>query len=347
MIPHSRPTISDEDTPGVLAVLKSGCLVQGEQVAGFEDDMAAYVGVRSAVAVSSGTAALHLALLALDIGGGDEVIIPSFVCTALLNAVRYVGASPVPADIDPGHYNLSVPDVTRRITDRTKALIVPHLFGQAADLEELLNLGVPVIEDCAQSLGSRYRNRMTGSFGVLAIFSFYATKLIATGEGGMVASDRPDLLEKVRDLRDYDEKDDDRIRYNYKLTEMQAVLGRSQLRQLPGFLERRAAIAARYDAVVRQMGWNVPETYAHRNHIYFRYVLRQRDAAFVIGALNARGIACRRPVYRPLHHDLGLCNLPVTESVWQETFSLPIYPSLTDGDVSEIVSALEMLRKKG
>jgi perosamine synthetase len=191
------------------------------------------VGIHSAVTVSSGTTALHLALAALPIHPGDEVIIPSFVCTALLNAIRLTGATPVLADCDETHFNLSVTDVKKRLSSRTKALIVPHLFGQAADLNELLAIGLPVIEDCAQSLGSRYEGKMTESFGTLAVFSFYATKFLATGEGGMVASSDAGLMEHIRDLRYYDEKDDDRIRFNCKMTDMHAALGRSQLRRLP------------------------------------------------------------------------------------------------------------------
>ncbi|MDP3286082.1 MAG: DegT/DnrJ/EryC1/StrS aminotransferase family protein, partial [Desulfobacterales bacterium] len=223
IIPHSRPTIDQEETAAVVSVLQSGQLAQGEQVLYFEKALALLIGVVGAVAVSSGTAALHLALLALEIGEDDEVVIPSFVCPALLNAIRYVRAVPVLADINPETFNMDVRDLRKRLTGKTKAIIVPHIFGLPADIREIVSLGVPVIEDCAQSLGSRYEGSPAGSFGALSVFSFYATKVICTGEGGMIASGDSQLLGKIRDLRDYDEKDDGRLRYNYKLTDLQAA----------------------------------------------------------------------------------------------------------------------------
>lgn len=347
MIPHSRPAINEEDMKRVLAVLQSGSLVQGEEVRQFEIEMASFIGVKSAVAVSSGTAALHLALLALHVGPGDEVIIPSFVCTALLNAVRLVGATPVLADIDERHFNMAANDVQRRLTPKTKALIVPHLFGQAADLGELVALGIPVIEDCAQSLGSHYLGKMTGSYGVISIFSFYATKLLATGEGGMVMSCDDRLINDILDLRDYDEKDHDRLRYNYKLTDIQAALGRSQLERLPDFLKRRQSIAQQYDHTLQSLGFPVPSKQPDRDHIYYRYILTHHHAQTLINAMNDRGVACRRPIYRPLHYYLGGTNFPVTERAWQCTLSIPIYPGLQDDDISHIEDALKTIIEKG
>jgi perosamine synthetase len=208
MIPHSRPTLDKDDAAAVSAVLKSGHLSQGYQVSQFEKALAAFIGTKAGVAVSSGTAALHLSLLALKIGKGDEVILPSYVCTAPFNAVHLVSATPVIADIDRKTFNVDVPDLKKRITPRTKAIIVPHMFGLPADLDEILSLGIPVIEDCALSVGSRYKGQRTGSFGTLSIFSFYTTKMIATGEGGMVLCSREDIIDAVRDLRDYDEKEE-------------------------------------------------------------------------------------------------------------------------------------------
>ena len=343
MIPHSRPTIGAQDMQSATDVLASGCLAQGEQVARFEEELAGYTGGGSAVAVNSGTSALHLALLALDVGAGDEVVIPTYVCTALWNAVRYTGAAPVLADADLRHGNLDAADVERRLTPRTKAIIVPHLFGQSADLSEILRLGVPVIEDCAQSLGSTYQGQMTGSMGTLAIFSFYATKLIATGEGGMVMSRQEHLAERVRDLRDYDEKDDDTLRFNYKMTDLQAALGRSQLRQFGSFLERRATIARFYDDQFRAMGVEAPQAMEDRNHIAYRYIIRRKRPEALISALAEMEISCRRPIYKPLHHYLGLRDYPVAERLWQESLSIPIYPSLTDEERNHIVLAIGSL----
>jgi perosamine synthetase len=164
MIPHSRPLLDEDDYASVRDVLMSGHLVQGSQVARFEELLSSFIGVQHGVAVSSGTAALHLALIALSVRGGDEVIIPSYVCSALLNAIMYVRAKPVIADIDRNMFNIDTDDIKRRITGRTKAVIVPHMFGLPADLNEIIKLGIPVIEDCAQSIGAVYGGQKTGSF---------------------------------------------------------------------------------------------------------------------------------------------------------------------------------------
>jgi len=347
MIPHSRPTIGDTDIKGVIDVLRSGCLAQGEQVSGLEKDMTSLIGVKSAAAVSSGTAALHLALLALEVGIGDEIIIPSFACSALLHAVRYVGAVPVLADIDEGHFNIATGDVKKRLTRKTKALIVPHMFGQAANMGELLSFGLPIIEDCAQSLGSRYQGKMTGGLGTVSVFSFYATKLITTGEGGMVTSENTSLIEKIKDLRDYDEKDDDRVRYNYKMTDIQAALGRSQLRQLDNFIEFRRNLARRYDRTLQDMRLDIPGIQEDRSHIYYRYVFRLAQSESFRRELAEQGISCRRPVYQPLHHYLGLGDYPVSETAWREAVSLPIYPSLSEREIRHILSACKSFILEG
>jgi len=337
MIPHSRPTIDQEEIDAAVAVLRSGQLAQGEQVLKFEKTLASLIGVGGAVAVSSGTAALHLSLLALEIGEGDEVVIPSFVCPALLNAIRYVRAVPVLADIGRETFNIDIRDLKQRITRKTKAVIVPHMFGLPADIREIVALGIPVIEDCAQSLGSCYEGAPTGSFGALSVFSFYATKVICTGEGGMVAANDLQLLERIRDLRDYDEKADDRLRYNYKLTDLQAALGLAQLRKLPVMIGRRRAVARQYDEFFRESHLPVPACLPDRDHIYYRYVIRTKRRPELLAAGESVGIAYRRPVFKPLHHYLGMTGYPQTEAAFLETVSLPIYPSLHDDELKAIL----------
>ena len=341
MIPHSRPTIDQGEIDVAVAVLQSGRLAQGERVLEFEKELASLIGVGAAVAVSSGTAALHLSLLALEIGEGDEVVIPSFVCPALLNAIRYVCAVPVLADIDPETFNIDVRDLKQRVTRKTKAVIVPHMFGLPAEIREIVALGIPVIEDCAQALGSRYEGAPTGSFGVLSFFSFYATKVICTGEGGMVAANDLQLLEKIRDLRDYDEKEDDRLRYNYKLTDLQAALGLTQLRKLPVLIGRRQAVARQYDEFLRERLLPVPACPPDRDHIYYRYVIRTKHAAELLAAGGEAGIAYRRPVFKPLHHYLGMAGYPQTEAAFLDTVSLPIYPSLRDEEIEAILQPVQ------
>ena len=345
MIPHSRPTLDQDDAEAVSAVLKSGHLSQGKQVAQFENALASFVGTRAGVAVSSGTAALHLSLLALKIGKGDEVILPSYVCTAPLNAVHLVSATPVIADIDRNTFNIDVFDLKKRITRRTRAIIVPHMFGLPAELDEILSFEIPVIEDCALSVGSRYKGRRTGSLGTLSIFSFYATKMIATGEGGMVLSDREDLIDAVRDLRDYDEKNKYAIRFNYKMTDFQAALGISQLKKLSSFVERRKEIAAIYSRELGALGLQAPFVPEGREHIYYRYIICVNSLLKFIEGMNQRGVECRRPVFKPLHRYLGLSGYAATDDVWDRAVSMPLYPSLREMELQDIIESMRaMLR---
>jgi dTDP-4-amino-4,6-dideoxygalactose transaminase len=337
-IPHSRPAIGQEEIGAVTAVLQSGQLAQGEKVENFEKALAAQLGLGCAAAVASGTAALHLALSALEIGEGDEVAVPSFVCPALLNVIRCCRAVPLVADIDPATFNIDVDDLKRRLTRKTRAVVVPHLFGLPASIQEIVALGVPVIEDCAQALGSRVGGAFAGSFGTLSVFSFHATKVICTGEGGMVASGDRRLIERIRDLRDYDEKDDGRLRYNYKLTDLQAALGLVQLGRLPELLARRQTLAGRYGDRLRGCpGIRLPASVPGCRHIYYRYVIRAEQAAGLLAAGAEAGIAYRRPVFKPLHRYLGLKGYPETERALTDAVSLPLYPSLSDAEAERVL----------
>ena len=191
MIPHSRPTLTGADAERVAAVVRGGQIAEGPEVAAFEREMAAYLDVAAAAAVASGTAALELALRALGVGAGDEVIIPTYVCDALHHAVTRCGAAPVLADADALTLSLSLDDAKRRLGPRTRAAIVHHAFGLAVDVDAFAALGVPIVEDCAQGLGAEVKGRRTGAAGRLAACSFYATKLLTTGEGGLVAGPAP------------------------------------------------------------------------------------------------------------------------------------------------------------
>jgi dTDP-4-amino-4,6-dideoxygalactose transaminase len=339
LIPHSRPTVTEADVERVAGVVRSGALAQGPEVLTFERRLAARAGVEAVAAVSSGSAALELALRALGAGPGDEVIVPTYVCDALHHAVTRCGATPVLADADPATLSLSVDDAKRRLTPRTRCIIVPHAFGLAVDLGAFAALGVPVLEDCAQALGARVDGRPAGSLGRLAVCSFYATKLLTTGEGGAVAGPAA-LVERARDLRDYDEREDLGPRFNYKLTDIQAALGVSQLERFDGFLARRRAIAARYRARLARTACRLPDDAGER-HVYHRFVVGlSRPVGPVIDRLAARGIAARRPVFRPLHRALGLSGFPQAERLWAEMLSLPCYPTLSDADVETVAAAL-------
>jgi perosamine synthetase len=338
-IPHSKPTLGLEEQQAVSDVISSGYIAEGAVVQKFEQAFADYWNIRHAVATSSGTSALHLALLAMDVGPGDEVIIPSYVCCALLNAVNYTGATPVLADIYPDTYNLDAADVKKRLSNRTRAIVVPHLFGLAADLDSLLALGVPLIEDCAQAVGAEYAQCPVGTFGAAAIYSFYATKVITTGEGGMVVSNSQDFADKIRDFKTYDQKDDYKIRFNYKMADIQAALGLVQLERLATFIRRRRAIAERYTRSFKALDLSLPPE--DSGHIYFRYVLGLKtNASPWVHALARQGIGCDRPVFLPLHRQMNRKGCPATETAWKNSLSLPIYPSLTDGDVTRVIEAI-------
>jgi dTDP-4-amino-4,6-dideoxygalactose transaminase len=323
----------------VAAVVRRGWVAPGPEVSGFERELAARLGTEAVAAVSSGTTALELALRALGVGSGDEVVIPTYVCDALHHAVGRTGATAVLADADRATLSLSAADARVRLTPRTRCIIVPHAFGLAADLRGLLALGVPVIEDCAQTVAARLDGRPVGSFGTLAVCSFYATKLLTTGEGGAVAGPAA-LVERVRDLRDYDEREDLAPRVNAKLSDLAAALGRSQLARVDAFVARRRAIAARYRARLRDVPCATPADLGER-HVYHRFVVEvDRPPDTVRTSLAARGVAARRPVYRPAHRALGRDGFPEADRLWSRTLSLPCYPTLTDAEIDTVAAAL-------
>jgi perosamine synthetase len=339
LIPHSRPSLGDDDARAVARVIRSGQVAQGPEVAAFEAEVATRLGVTAAAAVSSGTVALELALRAVGVGTGDEVIVPTYVCDALHHAVVRAGARPVLADADPRTHALAVDDVRRRVGVRTRAIVVVHPFGRAVDVAPFAALGVPVVEDCAQALGAEVAGRAAGGAGAVAVCSFYATKLITTGEGGAVGG-ASSAVASVRDAREYDERTDLAPRGNAKLTDLQAALGRSQLARLDAFIARRRAIARRYRRALAGAPCTVPED-PGAAHVYHRFVVEiERPLDAVIGALAARGVTARRPVFRPIHRATGAHGYPEAERLWQRALSLPCYPTLGDAEVDAVATAL-------
>ncbi len=343
---HSRPTLNAQDARAVAQSVRSGWPSQGARVEQFERRVAAFVGLRGGVAVNSGTAALELALLAIGVKRGDEVILPSYVCAAPWLAVRQIGAVPKLVDIEPDTYAIDPVRAKKALTKRTRAVIVPHLFGLPADLTRLQSLHVPLVEDCAQTLGAKERGRRVGSVGAAAICSFYATKLLCTGEGGMLLSGKSVILEKARVLREYDEEP---IlvpnSFNRKMSDLEAALGLSQLRRLRKFLQRRRAIAAMYRTSLAGAGVTLPVIPKGRTHCFYRYVIRLQDGRpglldKVIARLDRRGVHCRRPVFMPLHRYLNLKGFPESEEAHRTALSLPIYPSMTDRMVRRVVTVL-------
>ena len=322
MISHSKPCIGPEEIEAVRRVLDSGRLAQGPEVEAFERECAEACGRRHGVAMNSGTAALHLALQAVGIGSTEPVAVPSYACAALITAVHLAHATPVLCDVD-ASYNLDpglVPPTCR-------AAIVPHLFGATARLPEALT----VVEDIAQSIGGP-----TGRATPAAITSFYATKLMTTGEGGMLLTDDAGLAEYARDRRDYDNRDDFVPRYAYKMTDFQAAMGRVQLKRLPSFLERRRSIALEYDAAFRGLPLRLPDP---GQPVFFRYVTATPHREALEANLKVHGVEAKRPVHRPAHHYLG-GEFPRSEQAHRECLSLPIYPALLDGEVKHVIESV-------
>ena len=339
-IPHSRPSLGRTELLAAARVIKSGMLSGGGEVPAFEAQAVRFFGLKAAAAVSSGTKALELSLRAMGVGAGKEAIIPSFVCSALWHAVKRTGADPVPVDCDPETFNLCPAAAKKRLSRKTAAHIAPHMFGLPADIKGLINLGVPVIEDCAQAAGARYEGELCGSFGTACALSFYPTKLISSG-GGMALSDSGRLINGVKDLREYDGKRPDHARENARMGEIEAALGRAQLGRLPGFLKRRAEIAAVYDETFKELDCSLPVRSPGR--IYYRYVLRvgKGKLASALNRLEKLGIRAARPVFRPLHLDVPCRgSFPGAGLAWETALSLPIYPALSRSGLSRVIAGV-------
>jgi perosamine synthetase len=346
-IPHSLPTVGVEEATGLQEVILSGRIATGEEIEAFENALAAYMGLKGAAATSSGTAALHLALLAVGVKEGDEVICPSFTCSALLNAVYHCRALPRIVDVDEDTMNISLTATRKALNKKTATIIVPHMFGNPVEaMDDFLSFGPPIIEDCAQSLGATSQTKMTGTWGAVAIFSFYATKVITTGQGGMVSSNDTGLLQRVRDLRQYDKKDDYRVGYNYCMTDFQARMGRIQLEKLPSFLKQREERARLYDKYLQDVqGMTMPQ----RGGIYYRYVVRIPEEKLngVIAEMHQEGIDVQPPVFCPLHRYLGLDGFPATDKVYAQALSLPLYPRLEVEAVKSVARSLAKSLEQG
>lgn len=348
MIPHSRPAIDREEIRAVTAVLQSGHLAQGAVVERFERGMATYLGLAGGVAVNSGTMALEVALRVLGVGFGDEVILPSYVCAAPWQAIQRVGAQARLVDIEPETFQIDAELVRAAITSKTRAIIVPHLFGLPADLTALAQLGVPLIEDCAQTLGAMEQGRSVGSVGVLTVCSFYANKLLCAGEGGMVLSRDPALLERARALREYDGASSlNPQATNLKMTDLQAAVGVAQLNRLPELIARRVSLAREYREALAGTSAILPAVPAGRSHIYYRFVVRiskrgsgSDELSECLGRLERQGVQCRKPVFRSLHRYLGLAGFLASEAAEREALSLPLYPALADAEAAQILIAM-------
>ena len=350
MIPAAKPLILEEERDAVAAVLASGIVAQGPEVAAFEREFSPFAGGTGCVAVNSGTSALHCALLALGVGPGDEVIVPSFTFAATANAVALTGATPVFADIEASSFCLAPASATAAITDRTKAIMPVHLYGHPADMTATSSLaeqyGLKVIEDAAQAHAAAWRGQAVGSLGDVGCFSFYPTKNMTSGEGGMLTTSNPELARTARLLRNQGmEKryENEVVGLNNRMTDIHAAIGRVQLRRLPGWTERRRAIAARYDEELR--GVTTPPVHSDATHVYHQYTIRvpaqARDrfvadlAEFGVGT----GVYYPIPVHQLPSFALDI-DLPETRRAASEVVSLPVHPGLVDDEVDQIIEAV-------
>jgi perosamine synthetase len=366
-IPLSSPDITQAEIDAVTQVLRTTSLSLGPKLEEFEDALAAFHQMPHAIAVSSGTAALHLAIRALSIGEGDEVIVPSFTFIAVANAVLYERATPVFVDIDPITLNMNPACVEAAVTSRTRAIVAVHTFGVPAAMDALMQLArrhnLAVIEDACEAIGATYKDRRVGSFGDISVFAFYPNKQITTGEGGAVLARDGRLADRIRALRNqgrYPSSDwlqHQEIGYNYRLSEMACALGLVQLSRLPSILLQRAEIARKYNDLLAPAD-NIrrpPVHVAHRSISWFVYVIRlsehlvadSRDR--VMDSLQRQGIGCAR-YFAPIHLQPAYLQiesarqaiLPITESIAPRTLALPFFNRLSSAEMEEVAYALAL-----
>jgi dTDP-4-amino-4,6-dideoxygalactose transaminase len=343
------PEVGEEELAEIAAVLETGQLTMGPKVEEFETLLASAAGTRHAAAVSSGTAALHVAVLALGIGEGDEVLVPAYTFPATANVVALAGGHPVLVDVDPVTMNIDPEDAARRVTARTKAVLAVHLFGRPARLEELPD--VPVLEDAAGALGATHRDRPCGSLGLLACFSFHPRKIVTTGEGGAVTTNDELLDERVRSLRHhgwspssgYD--DMPAPAFNYRLSDVLAALGIPQLRRLDELLAARERIAAGYAERLAHLDVVLPAADPGDRHGWQAYVLQVDRRDEVMAALRAQGIGCQIGTYAlqrlGAYADQG--PFPGADAAFERALALPLHGRLTDGELDRVADALDKL----
>ncbi len=361
MIPIASPSIGKEEINAVADVLRSGILAQGEKVKLFEKNFSSHMGVKHGIACSSGTSALVSGLEALGIKEGDEVITTPFTFIATSNAILYNRGRPVFADIDEKTFNIDPVNIESKITKKTKAVIVVHLYGNPCDMDRIKAIcekhGLLLIEDCAQAHDAEYRGKKVGTFGDLSMFSFYATKNMVTGEGGMILTDNDAVAEKARvaiNQGQVSKYDHVMVGYNNRMTNIQAAIGVEQLKKLGAMNRRRSENARFLSEKLKGIEWlEVPFVDESVKHVWHQYTVRisggYRDDFYEY--LNKNGVGARiyyptpvymQPAYQQFNYKEGIC--PVTESVCRQVVSLPVHPGVTKSDLERIVDVVKKYR---
>lgn len=370
-LPYNQPTIEEEEIAGVVDTLRSGWLTMGPKTLELERLIAEYTGAKQAVAVSSCTAALHLSLIALGIGCGDEVITTPFTFAATGNTIVNAGAKPVFVDIRKDTYNIDPEKIEERITARTRAIIPVHYAGQSCEIKAIRDIaedrGLFVVEDAAHAIGSEYDGRKIGTFGTTTCFSFYATKNMTTGEGGAITTEDGALADRLRVLRLHGISKDAWNRYSekgkwyyeiedagwkYNMTDVQAAMGLPQIKKLDGFIDLRRKYANIYNNRFREIkGLITPFEDPRARHIYHLYplLLERHDRNSFIEEMNRKGIGCSvhfiplhlHPFYRSMGFEKG--DYPNAEWVYEREVSLPLYPKMTLEDVDYVLNSVEGL----
>lgn len=347
MIPHSKPFFNDQELEKIIEVFNSGNIAVGKEIEEFEEKVAQYIGKDYAIATSNGTTALHLLLHSMGVTKGDEIIIPASVCPGVMHAIEYTGAVPVLSDINKEDFNISVEYTKTLITQHTKAIVVPHMFGLPSDIDELCKLGIPVIEDCAQSIGAEYCGKKVGSFGVASIFSFYATKMFTSIDGGMVLTNDALLADAMRDMRYYGGRRKYKLRFNYKMQNINAAVGLIQFEKLDSFLKERKRLFEKYKVNFTNLTWvrmlNLPTE--NKQSSYYRFVLKIADAKIeyftrlckkfniTLGDTIFEDLSCFAPRYFKEA-------LPNTQMYLHSTFSFPLYPGINESELEQFFKEL-------
>ncbi len=354
MIPIANPQIGTEEKERVEEVLDSGMLADGPEVRAFEAEFAEFCGADQGVATSNGTTALHTAFEALDIGAGDTVVTSPFSFVASANAIRLAGAEPLFVDIDPETFNLDPEAVKAVVREQdVDALLAVHLYGLPADVAALREIAgeydIPLIEDAAQAHGATYRGESVGSLGDAACFSFYPTKNMTTGEGGMVVTDRDDVAENAASYVNHGRPPEGgyehvRVGQNYRMTSIAAAIGRAQLERLPDYVEARRENAARLTSGLADTSVTTPSEPEDRKHVYHQYTIRTSERDGLAEYLEENGVGSGIYYPTPIHEQPAYeevnCDAQVTERAAEEVLSLPVHPSLTTDDIETIITGI-------